>query len=91
MSEKLLRFFLHEIKVIRLICQKCGSVLEVPIDLLEKDSFPGLDCLVCKQMFQPTGDTSLKKLAEAYRSLVSTSRAMQVEFVIPEPTVVGPK
>jgi uncharacterized paraquat-inducible protein A len=79
MSERLFRFTLKELKMIRAVCPKCGAVTEMPIDTL--DSAPSTNCRCGNQFFSLTHNP-LSILARTIRDMGSTPDA-QFEFAIP--------
>lgn len=88
MSERLFKFFLSEVKRVRLVCQsqRCQAVADVPLDLLRQGSAT-LECRFCGNKFFPKyeGETSpLAQLGEVMRYLQDRSESVKVEFSLPE-------
>jgi hypothetical protein len=91
MSEKLMKFFLDELTIVRLVCTKneCGGVIEVPMKALaiggKEFSCPG-----CRERF----NTMLAKALETLEPLTMLGCAAQclegqnarfkVQFVLPD-------
>lgn len=87
MSEKLFKFFLSEIKRIRLVCQepKCKAVAEVSSDLLRQGPLT-IQCKFCGNVFFPKLQDSpspLALLGDAMRYLEERTEHVKVEFSIP--------
>lgn len=88
MSETLLRFFLSELDVVRVICgtKDCGGVYEVPLARLEGDKNKP-QCPLCYRPFTYLADREQKSPLHALASAIATLRAheaiAQVQFVLP--------
>jgi hypothetical protein len=83
MSEKLLKFLLTELDIVRIRCGKCQAVIEMPVTNLGK-SFGPFTCSCCNTPFYMpgTGDP-FGSLSRAIAQLASMTN-IQVEFVLPD-------
>jgi len=89
MSEEILKVFLHDMLTVRVVCQACGSVIEMKVDELKarfKDH-----CPVCNKDFGPpvrhTGVpvvNALHELESVFRALAAAQAQNQftVEFPV---------
>lgn len=88
MSEKLFKFLLSELKTVRLVCNnpRCGAVIELTVERMRaKCEFA--QCFVCKEdFFGPHGSqlNPLTKLADAILEMQKHTKAIEIEFVMPE-------
>lgn len=85
MSERLLKFLLGELKIVRLVCQKagCGAVVEVSVERLAVALQAG-QCPVCRAAYVGVGQESLIALARALHDVTLLRDTVQVEFVLPD-------
>lgn len=92
MSEKLLRILIDDLDLIRIVCSKCGSALEMPISKLDcKGSIQNLACpAACGTVYriaQTYQSDALAKLADAVGTLKQVKWDGQlggrIEFVLP--------
>ena len=89
MSEKLLKFLLSELKIIRVRCQSqlCGAIIEVPAAKVA-EMFKHLCCPICNANLLPeravTGPNAFQQLAGAIDAFNKNANHIQIEFVIPE-------
>lgn len=85
MSERLLRVLLSEIKTLRIVCQKCKTVVEVPVEKLDT-KFTNGACRFCGETFRseaiPDSDL-LGKLGNTLTLLRSIENHVQIEISIP--------
>lgn len=86
MVEALYRVPLADVLKVRLVCRRCGTAVEYPVDKVERatDKRP---CPGCNNDLRPAGpdrDDSLYQLAAAVRDL-RKSTLVAIEFVIPGP------
>jgi hypothetical protein len=90
MSERVLRVFLDELMIARVICQHkrdsghvCGTVIEVPLESLGKVQA----CPTCNNELQGemASERHLTELALALGRAKSQIKRAKVEFVIPDP------
>lgn len=88
MSEKLLKFLLHELTSVRLTCRKCQTSVDLPLAVLADPSHPGIPCPGCSQpavLLRPPGkEDALTRLAKAVNDL-KTMQDVSVHFVMPDP------
>jgi hypothetical protein len=90
MSEKLFRFLLSELTIIRVCCLNpvCKGVIEIPLDKL-RTMFPKCCCPLCRQQFhQPYDDGShlLEWLGKAIEELKAIKDKVEIEFSLPDKT-----
>lgn len=85
MSETVLKFFLSELKVVRIHCKgpTCGAIIETDVAKLGAFFAKGV-CPVCGAVVQPPGNPNLEKLAQAIDGLSRQTDRLEVEFVLPE-------
>jgi hypothetical protein len=89
MSEKLLKFLLTELKMVRIICKNkdCGAVVELPVDRLE-NSFKDFKCPLCREGIrdQTNREDPFDLLGRAIRKFNEprVREHIEVEFVLPE-------
>ena len=89
MSEKLFRFFLSEVKKLRLVCQNpsCGSATEVSLSRLRHGDVTH-ECRVCGTRYFPKLDSSslspLARLAAALEDLEERTENLKVELAVPD-------
>jgi hypothetical protein len=88
MSEKLFKFLLSELAVVRIHCKasNCDGIVETPIIHLQTKYFSGL-CPLCQTQLLPdsrNGLNSLAKLCQAITDLVKRKHEFEVEFVLPD-------
>lgn len=85
MSEKLFKFYLSELNIIRIRCMNtgCGLVSEVPLADLDR-FFRSGECPHCRGPVKDGDKNRLVELAQAVRGLKAIEKTVQVEFVIPE-------
>lgn len=93
MSRKLFAFFLRELGTVRLICQRphCGGITEITVEkVVEKYKGTNLPhCPICTGTFTGVGsahNNQLVNLAESLINLKAVSSALEIEFVLPDPT-----
>jgi hypothetical protein len=87
MSEHLIRLFLNELRVVRIICNGCKTVIETDMAKLESLTAP-IKCPGCPAFLgQQTGGQSnpLLTFAQSVSRLGRMKDNFQVEFAIPEP------
>ena len=85
-SETILKILLSELASVRLTCQRCKAVAEVPIDVLG-DRKQGITCPGCGAVASVGGrhqPDALDALAEAAKGL-KQFRGFDVAFVVPVP------
>jgi hypothetical protein len=83
MSETIFRFKIDELEAVKLICTKCRTAIEMPIDRLAVVPAPGPKCPDCGAHF--TGSQSpdpLALLGSAIKALKG-NKAVEVEFTLP--------
>ncbi|HLK60045.1 MAG TPA: hypothetical protein VKU00_26025 [Chthonomonadaceae bacterium] len=86
MSEQLLKVLLEEIKSVRVICQKCHTIVELPIEAIG-EKFASQQCPFCKNSFTVAGvvpPDPFHTLALALQSLQKISSQVKIEFVVPQ-------
>lgn len=85
MSEKLLKFLLRELSVVRVVCHhaNCKNVVETTIDRLDRVFAAGA-CPVCHQAYGTADEGHLLALAKAVRGLAGMKDRLDVEFVLPD-------
>jgi ribosomal protein L37AE/L43A len=84
MGEHVFRFLLSELKAARLVCQKCGTVTEVPVDRLGP-RHGGWHCPACQAPFYAAGaGDPVQQLAAVIQGLNGIKDKVQVEFLLPE-------
>jgi hypothetical protein len=90
MSERMFRFLLSELKIIRLVCKSpgCNKVTEVRLEDLAP---PGMlrkfiKCPFCEADYDPlsNGESAIHKFAAAAKLLQSMSKIVEIEFSIPD-------
>lgn len=85
MSEHIIRFLLSEIKTVRVVCKKCGAVIETPIEKAGDALASGRRCRFCNNDLgdpnHPNSDP-LRGLAAVAESLTSMEN-VEVHFVFP--------
>lgn len=85
MSEKVLKMLLGEIRTIRVICQTCETVVEMPVEKLA-DRFSESACRFCKSEFKAPGKADpFKELTHAFKAFEILSDSVQIELIVPEP------
>ena len=84
MSEKITRYLLSEIKTIRVVCKKCGGVVEMPI-LSASDALTSqMTCRFCNADFERLDLSkydpfkNLEIIAEAFAKM---EKVIEVQFV----------
>jgi hypothetical protein len=91
MSEKLLRFLLDELNVIRLVCRACGAAVELPIAKLAA-SQRVIPCPVCNGKTgqapilrdgRANQEDAFSRLANAIQD-IRQMKNVDVQFVLPE-------
>jgi hypothetical protein len=90
MSEHLFRFLLSELTTVRIVCAKCGGVIETSIDKLSKVK----RCPTCPADFRDYTNhmrdddrpSLFADLAETLKKAQSHKGLAEVEFVLPDPT-----
>jgi hypothetical protein len=84
MSETVVRFFLDELAVVRVICN-CGVVSEMPTDKLDSQQSdwrcPGCGTLIRSK---ERNSDDLDLLARVFRAITGKERPYKVQFVIKE-------
>lgn len=85
MSERLFKFLLSELSLVRIRCQssECRGIVEVPIEELGIKYHSGR-CPLCNQVLQAPGQNHLVALANAMQALAKQKDHVQVEFVLPD-------
>ena len=88
MSEKLFKFLLSEITLVRVHCRNdvCGGVIEIPIEKLGT-VFRNCSCPLCHRQFDQGnwhGDNLLMIFAEAVKRLNGIKDKVGLEFVLPD-------
>lgn len=91
MSERLFKFLLSELKLIRIRCkyESCNAVVELPISDLE--TMPEIaNCPVCKRAILPYPElpkdlVRFSDFARAVRVLGNPKNPADIEFVLPDP------
>lgn len=95
MSEHLLRILLTDLAVVRIVCEHCQAVAEVPIKALDRRSLPRpvqpTLCPGCGGTFRKNGggshappEDAFDKLAVAWEALNAIT-GLQIEFVVDPP------
>jgi hypothetical protein len=89
MSEKLLKLLLSELKRIRIVCEKCKTVVELDLDkfhLIQGDlvcsCYDGKDKEAARLPPQQSRE-SLKALAAAIHDLKGLKK-IEIEFIVPD-------
>lgn len=92
MGETLYRFLLGEVRILRVRCKTCSTVIEVELAKVEL-TFSTDCCPVCHRPFQPAraDAAELKHLAESLQRLNALSSTVEVELTFPEPDAVSEK
>ena len=86
MSKHLLSFLLSELATVRVICQQCGTIVELPIGNLGMRFSDGT-CRICKrEIFPPDKEKALLNLANAIAVVQEASQTVQLEFVLSVPS-----
>lgn len=90
MSERVLKFLLSELKVMRVVCPTCKGVVEVSIDKAPA-AFIQTGCRLCEAgLGIPLGNNYLLTLANTIRTLQELQKhpagAAEIEFVLPDPS-----
>jgi hypothetical protein len=91
MVEQFCRVQLDELRHARIVCPKCGTALEVPMDRLALFS-GGVQCTGgCGHVLCGGGGTDresveLSRLGKAVEALLGMKSRFSVEFLIPLPT-----
>jgi hypothetical protein len=83
LSEKASRVLLSEIKTVRVICQKCKTVVEVPVEKLGA-MFKSGECRFCSQSFKDdnlSGLSLLEDLSKCLNLLIGIGGQVQIELV----------
>ena len=85
MSRKLLALLLSEIQVVRVICCKCKTVIELPIGELARTGVNA--CPQCKANFDPSarGENLLQDLALVVQHLQTLQDRVEIEFILEIP------
>ena len=86
MSEAVLRFMLDELQAVRLVCQNCKGVVELPVGDLAKHFAGRAECLLCRRPFQSlpaSGHSHLDAFAWAVEGLKTIANEVQLQFVLP--------
>ena len=87
MSEKLLRFLLSELNIVRIRCRnpECRTIVEIPIEDLGNPNVSYAHCEFCHADFNPThGDTiPLNVLGKALNDFRKLKAVVDLEFVLP--------
>ena len=90
MSEKLFRFLLHELGIVRIRCKACEGVVEVPIEKLGTQ-FKSIQCPLCRADLAwqnaslPPGYNPLKELASVAKYFAAVKDRVEIEFTVPDP------
>lgn len=91
MSRKLLAFLLSELETIRVICQRCKGIAEMPVaEIAEcyKTADTPPKCPFCDHVFVGVyamhKGNKLVKLAEAIIELRDLKDGIEIEFVLPD-------
>ncbi len=79
MGETFFRFKAGELTSLRIVCKKCNTVLDVPIDNLMAPV--AIQC-ICGQLLQNVGSAHLSGLAVALKMLASNAN-VEVQFSLP--------
>ena len=90
MSEKLLKIMLAEIEFIRIVCKRCKTCFEFPLDNLEEAFLTRNKSWECPHCQNPVmGDSSgaatggpFRPLLKAMRTLKDAHEKIDVQFVI---------
>lgn len=88
MSEKLLKFLLSELKIIRIVCKKdtCGAILELPLRQAGR-RHQHFECPVCGTDFRADASDKrnhLEELADAVKRLEGAlNDRVGIELVLP--------
>lgn len=89
MSRKLFAFLLSELKTLRIVCKKCGSVIEMNLETT--DLKKGLNCPTCLHTELVSANDAanrslitLSSLVDAINGLNKSSKSYEVEFVLPD-------
>jgi hypothetical protein len=84
MSEQVLRILLSEIQTVRVICQKCKTVVEVPIENM-KVTFANGECHFCHASFNTMNIPNYDALGDLARAITEANRlsSVSVEMVLP--------
>lgn len=85
MSRKLLAFLLSELSTVRVLCKKCGGVIEFPCEKLAF-YFQSPKCPLCRHDFGPSDDDNpFAAIAKAVATFKLIHGQVDVEFVLPDP------
>ena len=87
MSERVFKFFLSELQIVRIICMRggCGGAVELPINKLYKAG--SAKCPICEESLNPTPHASTNafgKLKQAIEEAVQAKDTFAIEFVLPD-------
>jgi hypothetical protein len=88
MSERLFRFLLTELDIVRIRCMNggCSGVIEMSVQSLQRPRKP-LACPVCGLVFSAPHAQSLEELGRALEAVKAASHLdkYEVQFVVPDP------
>lgn len=97
MSETLLKILIDELCTLRIVCDRCGTVLELPIDKLDgggqvMDLFCPCKCGPAYRIPSTHRSDAFAKLADAVRELkhLGQSHGCKIEFIFPEKPAAKP-
>jgi hypothetical protein len=92
MPEKLLKFLLDELQIIRVTCKSpvCGATVETTIKKAQ-EAFP-CKCPVCGKDYVDGAITSpVSKLAAVLVQLAAMKKEVRIEFVLPDLAPIAEK
>jgi hypothetical protein len=93
MSEKMFKFLLDELKVIRIICKNCKTCFEFPLDNLDKAFYAATyKNWACPHCLNPVmGDSTgaptggpFNQFLRAVKALKDVHNAVDVQFIVKE-------
>jgi len=80
MSRKLLAFLLRELKLIRIICNRCDGIVELPLDKV-KPPFAKGQCPLCERPFC-VGTNHIYNLVNAIQAIQGEADKLDIEFIL---------
>jgi hypothetical protein len=86
MSETVLKFMLDELQAVRLVCQSCKGIVELPVGDLAIRFASRAECPLCRHPFQSvpaSGHSYLAAFAWAVEGLNTITSEVQLQFVLP--------
>ena len=88
MSKTLLALLLAELEHLRIVCDGCGTAVEIKIDLLDKENARPMKCSGCGRTFRMGADTSGVITEDAFDALAAAVRGLKAlndvscEFIV---------